>query len=156
MAKTRRLNKYVVGKTLTSTSNPIAQNTRALAILQREFPVIIGMPADVQAGLATTSDPQSAIQTAPSGTQILWLSGNYTLTVTLTSVTGVKVVGQGAGVTLIGDLDFVSTTLMDISGINILGNVNLDAASTRNFLFGWQSGGAVNNIPGTANEVVLL
>jgi hypothetical protein len=156
MAKTRRLNKYVLGKQLTQTTNVGNQNAFALSILQAEFPIIIGSTVQVQNGIATSSDPQAALSSAPPGAMVLWLAGTYTENVTLTGVSGVRVIGQGYGVNLVGNLSFVGTTLMDVSGINITGNVDLDVASTRNFLYGWQSGGTVNNVPGAANEVVLL
>lgn len=156
MAKTRRLNKYTVGKQLTQTSNAAGQNTFALAILQAQFSVIIGSSVQVQNGIATTDDPQDAINTASVGTMILWLSGTYTGNITWTNASGVKVIGQGYGVNVVGNLSYVNSTLTDIAGINVTGNVNLDVNSIRNFLSGWQSGGTINNVPGAANEVVLL
>jgi hypothetical protein len=152
----KRLNKYVLGRTYSQGNYP-TQGGGALAYQQiaTEFAAIIGSPTQVASGLATYSNPQTALNNVPPGSMVLWLAGTYTGNVSM--VSQVKVVGQGYGVQLIGNLTFPSgCDQADLDSIRVTGNISLLSGSLGNFLKAWMDATYAFSDAGLNNDPVVI
>ncbi len=152
----KRLNKYVLGRTFSQGSYPaIGNGSLAFQQIAIQYAAIIGSPAQVAAGLANYSNPQTALNSVPPGSVVLWLSGSYTGNVSM--VSQVKLVGQGYGVQLTGNFTVPSgCTQSDVSSIRVTGNISLASGSVGNFLKAWMDSGYTFSDSGTNNDPVVI
>lgn len=117
---------------------------------------MIGSISQVASGVATHSDPQVALDAVPAGAQVLWLSGSWAENLTVTN-TAVKVIAQGYGVHLTGDLVFAPAAQNnDFASLRVQGNITLQTGSGGNFLKAWMDAGFAFLDQGVNNDPVVI
>jgi len=105
--KVVKINKYLAGKKLQQSVAPTGGNdTLAQARLGAMYKCIVGSSAQYQAGIATHTSVQSAINACNNGETVLILPGTYTETISVSN--RVNIQGMGYDSYINGTFTFAS------------------------------------------------
>jgi hypothetical protein len=150
--KTARINKYAVGKKLSTTGGALTPMNESLALLkfQALYPIVIGSLAQVQAGVATHDDPQAALDQAGEDTAVLWLPGSYAGSYSV-NVNGLNIVGAGRGAQIVAAITF-NCNYSKVVGVRVGADITFAVGSNGNWIDCWQASVGIITDNGSAND----